>query len=192
MIAQKDAAAAGCDTGWDMLKDRAVNQSLKWGGLEERFLPSHETPELRRELFYGGFDWSPVGGIGGPPQAECWFSSKYGCKENNILSARIDRQETYDANFRAWHWRLAAEQLAFSQQQFAPGTKEPLYLKNTKPMLLFCGYDDTCGDLCKDTREVAAKMTNTPGYARFLKQTGHSLDNEHPNYIAKQIAEFLQ
>ena len=59
-------------------------------------------------------------------------------------------------------------------------------------MLLFCGYDDTCRDLCKDTREVAAKMTNTPGYARFLKQTGHSLDNEHPNYVAKQIAEFLQ
>ncbi|HYL10174.1 MAG TPA: alpha/beta hydrolase [Candidatus Acidoferrales bacterium] len=192
MIAQRNAVAAGCDTGWDMLKDRAVNQSLKWGGLEDRFLPDHETPELRRELFYGGFDWSPVGGLGGPPQAQCWFSDKYQCKKSLILGSRIDRQETYDANFRAWHWRLGAEQLAFSQQQFAPGTQQPLYLLNTKRMLLFCGYEDTCGGLGQYTRQVAAEMVNTPGYARFLKQTGHSLDNEHPNWIARQIADFLK
>ncbi|HLB86168.1 MAG TPA: alpha/beta hydrolase [Terriglobales bacterium] len=192
MIAQRNAVAAGCDTGWDMLKDRAVNQSLKWGGLEDRFLPDHETPELRRELFYGGFDWSPVGGLGGPPQAQCWFSDRYQCKKSTILASRIDRQETYDANFRAWHWRLGAEQLAFSQQQFAPGTQKPLYLFNTKPMLLLCGYEDTCGDLGSHTRDVASKMVATPGYARFLKQTGHSLDTEHPDWIARQIADFLR
>jgi pimeloyl-ACP methyl ester carboxylesterase len=192
MIAQHNAIAAGCDTGWNMLNDRAVNQSLKWGGLEERFLPDHETPELRRELFYGGFDWAPVGGIGGPPQAECWFSEKWPCKQRVILASRLDRQETYDANFRAWHWRLGAEQLAFSQQQYAQGTNEPLYLFNKKPMLLFSGYEDYCGDLGKDTREVAEKMVNTPGYARFLTQTGHSLDNEHPYYVAQQIVSFLQ
>ncbi len=191
MIAQHNAAAAGCDTGWDMLKDMAVNQSLKWSGLEERFLPDRETPELRRELFYGGFDWSPVGGLGGPPQAQCWFSDKYQCKKYLILTSRIDRQETYDANFRAWHWRLGAEQLAFSHQQFAPETEKPLYLLNTKRMLLFCGYEDTCADLCKYTRDVSSKMVNTPGYARFLKQTGHSLDNEHPDWIARQIVDFL-
>src|SRR5713101_4989844 len=63
---------------------------------------------------------------------------------------------------------------------------------NNKPMLLFCGFEDVCGDLCKYTREVAGKMVNTPGYARFLNQTGHSLDNEHPSYIAREIAEFLK
>jgi pimeloyl-ACP methyl ester carboxylesterase len=191
MIAQRNAVAAGCDAGWNMLNDRAVNQSLKWAGLEERFLPDHETPELRRELFFGGFDWSPVGGLGGPPQAECWFSDSFQCKKIDVLAARLDRHETYDANFRAWHWRLGGEQLAFSQQQFAPGTKEPLYLENTKPMLLLTGYEDTCGDLGKHTRDVASKMVNTPGYARFLKQTGHSVDNEHPIWIAQQIVNFL-
>lgn len=191
MIAQRNAVAAGCDTGWDMLKDRAVNQSLKWAGLEERFLPDHETPELRRELFYGGFDWSPVGGLGGPPQAECWFSKNYDCKQAVILGSRIDRQETYDANFRAWHWRLGAEQLAFSHQQFAPGTQKPLYLSNTKRTLLLSGCDDKCGDLGPDTQDVAKKMVNTPGYARFLQNTGHSLDNEHPDWVARQIADFL-
>ncbi len=193
---------AGCDTPWNGINDMAVTQSLMWAGLclpiqpspcpNERFLPDHETPELRRELFYGGFDWSPVGGLGGPPQAQCWFSDKYQCKKSLILGSRIDRQETYDANFRAWHWRLGAEQLAFSQQQYAPGTQEPLYLLNTKRMLLLCGYDDTCAALGWWTREVALKMVNTPGYARFLKQTGHSLDNEHPDWVARQIADFLR
>lgn len=197
MIAQRNAPGAGCDTGWNMLKDRAVNQSLKWSGRSggdgtgERFRPDRETPELRRELFYGGFDWDPVGRLGPPAQAQCWFSDKFQCKKEFILGARLDRQETYDANFRAWNWRLGAEQLAFSQQQFAPGTREPLYLRNTKRMLLFSGYEDTCGDLEKHTRDVAPKMVNTPGYARFLKQTGHSLDTEHPSWIARQIAYFL-
>jgi pimeloyl-ACP methyl ester carboxylesterase len=191
-IAQANCVMCGCDTGWDMLKDRAVNQSLKWGGLETRFLPANETPELRRELFYGGFDWAPVGGLGGPPQAQCWFSDYYKCKQAVIDGSRIDRQETYDANFRAWHWRLGAEQLAFSQQQFAPGTKEPLYLLNTKPMLLFSGYQDTCASLGQYARQVAPLMVNTPGYARFLKETGHSLDNEHPDWIAQQIIDFVE
>lgn len=197
MIAQHNAVMAGCDTGWDAGKDRGVNQALKWGGLEERFLPTHETPELRRELFYGGFDWDGgqlvawFSSQNHKPQAECWFSNNWPCKEASILAARIDRQETYDANFRAWHWRLGAEQLAFSQQQFAPGTNKPLYLFNTKRMLLLGGLLDACGDLCKYTEDVASKMVNTPGYARFLQDTGHSLDNEHPDWVAHQIAEFL-
>jgi pimeloyl-ACP methyl ester carboxylesterase len=197
MIAQHNAIAAGCDTGWDMAKDRGVNQALKWGGLEERFLASHETPELRRELFYGGFDWDGgelvaiFSGNNHKPQAACWFSDSYKCKRNSILAARLDRQETYTARWRVAHWWLGAEQLAFSQQQFAPGTREPLYLLNNKRMLLFSGVDDVCADLGKYTRDVASKMVNTPGCARFLQGTGHSLDNEHPDYIAHQIADFV-
>lgn len=200
MIAQKECVACGCDTGWDETKDRAVNLALRWSGRSnggERFLPENETPELRRELFYGGFDWDSgllveiFSGKGHMPQAGCWFSNNWRCKDAEILAARIDRQETYNANYRAWHWRLGAEQLAFSQQQFVPGTKDPLYLRNTKPMLLFAGYEDVCGDLGEHTRKVAAKMVNTPGYARFLRNTGHSLDNEHPVWVAQEIATFL-
>jgi pimeloyl-ACP methyl ester carboxylesterase len=200
MIAQKECAACGCDTGWDETKDRAVNLALRWSGRSgggERFLPKNETPELRRELFYGAFDWEGgllveiFAGKGHMPQAGCWFSDEWRCKEAVLLAARLDRQETYNANFRAWHWRLGAEQLAFSQQQFSPGTKEPLYLKNTKPMLLFAGYDDVCASLGEHTRKVAEKMVNTPGYARFLRRTGHSLDNEHPGWVAQEIATFL-
>ena len=197
MVAQHNAVLAGCDTSHNLGGDIGVNQMLKWGGLESRFLPDHETPELRRELFYGGFDWdgglmvSIFSGANHKPQAQCWFSDKFQCKQQAIMGARLDRQETYDANFRAWHWRLAGEQMAFSHQQHASGTNFPLYLSNTKRMLLFSGYEDTCGALESNTRYVASQMTNTPGYARFLKQTGHSVDTEHPDWVARQIVNFL-
>jgi len=31
----------------------------------------------------------------------------------------------------------------------------------------------------------------TPGKATFLENTGHSLDNEGRDFVAKEIAEFL-
>lgn len=200
MIAQRNTIMGGCDTPWDPFKDRAVNQSLRWAGLipYEQFLPENETPELRREFFYGGFDWDGGDFVAifssenHKPQADCWFSDKWPCKKATILAARLDRQETYNANFRAWHWRLGAEQLAFSHQLLDPVTHKPLYLLNTKRMLLFGGLQDVCGDLCAHTQEVASKMVYTPGYARFLVGTGHSLDNEHPDWIARQIASFIE
>ena len=197
-VAQHNAVMGGCDTPWNAFKDLAVNVGLRRAGGTEpglyggRFLPGHDAPELRREWFYGGFDYPPLYGLGGPPQSECWYSKKFQCKQLYVLGARMDRQETYDDKFRVWHWRLGAEQLAFSQQQYAPGTQTPLYLFNNKPMLLFSGEDDACAGLGQYTRDVASLMVNTPGYYRFLKNTGHSLDNEHPGWIAQQIAEFLR
>jgi pimeloyl-ACP methyl ester carboxylesterase len=192
----------GCDTGWDLGKYQATHQPLAWagkGGEGVRFLPDHETPELRRELFYGGFDWNggEMVAVASPenhkPQAQCWYSDNWKpCRDALILGSRIDRQETYDAKFRAWHWRLAAEQLVFSQQQHAPGTDKPLYLFNTKRMLLLGGMDDVCADLNKNTMEVAPQMVNTPGLARYMDKTGHSLDNERPDWVARQIADFLR
>jgi len=199
MIARPNCVECGCDTPWDLFKDRAVNTPLKWAGLEPRFLPRNETPELRRELFYGGFDWDGGDAVAifspsnHQAQAQCWFSNTYACKQRTILAARLDRHETYDASFRSWHWRLGAEQLAFSHQQnrISGGPTDPLYQHNSKQTLLFTGYDDVCASLGENTRDVAAKMTGTPGFARFLEATGHSLDNEHPGYIATEIAQYL-
>jgi hypothetical protein len=146
----------------------------------------------------GGVGGIPVGGTGlggmaggGRPQAEYWHRDDWECKPSGMRLARIDRYETYDHNFRLWHWRLGMEQLMFSQQNPRPGTNEPLYLSNTKRMLLLCGIDDIGGDLCKYTRDVAPKMEMTPGRALFLQTTGHSIHSERPNFLAKQIADFL-
>ena len=165
-------------------------------------MPQNETAtaglELRRELFYGGFDWDAgvLVALFSPnnakPQASCWFTDQWSCKSKVIAAARLDRHETYDENFRAWHWRLGGEQLAFSHQLFSPGTNQSLFMKNDKRMLLLCGVEDTCGDLCLHTRNIAEKMTQTPGYARFLNASGHSMNSEHPVWVAREIEDFLR
>ena len=183
---------SGCDTGFDLFHPMAVSASLN-------FAAADTDPVRRREYFYGSFEWDEgdVVAIFSPdnhkPQAQCWFSDNYACKQQVIRADRLDRQETYDDNFRSWHWRLAGEQLVFSHQQnrVEEGPRDPVYMHNTKPTLLFSGQDDKCASLGADTVQVAGDMTDTPGFARSLVGTGHSLDNEHPNYIASEIAQFL-
>jgi pimeloyl-ACP methyl ester carboxylesterase len=60
-------------------------------------------------------------------------------------------------------------------------------------MMLLCGELDnfTGAGICSATQKIASDMKLTPGRAFFLKNTGHSLDNEHPNFVARQIADFL-
>jgi hypothetical protein len=186
---------------WPSLADDGVKHAglaVPWyfAGGDPAYL--QESPGARRSFFYGGFDWqSKAAGViplgGGRPQAEYWYREGWACKASHMRMARIDRYETYDANFRRWHWRLGMEQLLFSQQNPIPGTNpvQPLYLANTKRMLLMCGIEDIGGDLCKDTRDVAPKMEMTPGHALFLSSTGHSIHNERPNYLARQIADFV-
>jgi hypothetical protein len=110
-----------------------------------------------------------------------------------VAGARLDRQETYDQNFLAWHWRLGGEQLLFSQLNKDPATNRPLYLLNQKPMLLGCGLEDhvAFNDICPATQTTAALMTMTPGKALFLDKTGHSLDNERRIFWSRQIVDFL-
>src|ERR1041384_1418208 len=185
---------------WPSFADEGTKHAglaVPWAlaGGEPSMLP--ETAGARRSFFYGGFDWQskaafiiPLGG--GKPQAEYWYDDRWPCKAAQMRLSRIDRYETYNRNFRLWHWRLGMEQLLFSQQIPKPGTNQPLYFSNTIRMLLMCGMDDKGGDLCEHTREVAAKMSYTPGHALFLTRTGHSIHNERPNYLGNRIAEFIE
>jgi pimeloyl-ACP methyl ester carboxylesterase len=175
--------------GGDPKDHVAVAVPWLWAGGDAREVP--ETEVMRRLFFYYGFDWR-MGVVRRKSQAEEWFRDGWPCKAGAMFAGRLDRHETYDPAFRLWHWRLAAEQLVFSQQITAAATNQPLYLQNTKPMLLICGYEDTGGDLCAHTREVAWKMTTTPGRALFLHDTGHSVHSERPNWLARNIAEFLE
>jgi len=54
------------------------------------------------------------------------------------------------------------------------------------------GMEDTGGDLCRFTRDVAPHMEMTPGRALFLTATGHSIYNERPNFLAQQIVDFVE
>jgi hypothetical protein len=175
--------------GSNPLDHIAVAVPWLWAGGDARVVP--ETDVLRRLFFYYGFDWR-MGIVRRRPQAEEWFRDGWSCKAVAMFAGRLDRQETYDPNFRLWHWRLAAEQLVFSQQVIAPETNQPLYMQNAKPTLLICGYEDTGGGLCAHTRDVAWKMTATPGKAFFLHDTGHSVHSERSNWLARNLVDFLE
>lgn len=151
-----------------------------------------EQPWSRSGFFYGGFDFqSKILGIVNvtKPQAQEWYADSWACKQQHLRLARLDRYETYHPNFRRWHWRLAAEQMMYSHRIKQGGA--PLYTKNTKRTLLMCGVEDTGGGLCEATRQVARDMKYTPGHALVLKRTGHSIQNERPNFLARHLADFI-
>ena len=146
-----------------------------------------------RAEFFGSWD-SPVVPVVIPmAQSDTWTSDYYPCKKSSVAGARLDRHETYDARFLAWHWRLGAEQLLYSHQTNDPATNQPRYMSNNKPMLLACGSEDTVAfnDICPGTKNTAPHMIVTPGKALFLDKTGHSLDNERRSFWAREVFKFL-
>jgi hypothetical protein len=145
-----------------------------------------------RAAFFRTWDQPIVPLIIPMAQSDTWTSDYYQCKKSSVAGARLDRQETYDRLFLAWHWRLGAEQLLFSHQNIDPATRQPLYMLNKKPMLLGCGTEDHVpyNDICPATQNTAQRML-TPGKALFLDKTGHSLDNERRMYWAQQVIGFL-
>ncbi|HYJ90570.1 MAG TPA: hypothetical protein VEV84_04625, partial [Pyrinomonadaceae bacterium] len=146
-----------------------------------------------RAAFFGSWDKPIVPVVIPMAQSDTWTSDFYPCKKSSVAGARLDRQETYNQNFLAWHWRLGGEQLLFSQLNRNPATNQPLYMSNQKPMLLGCGLEDhvAFNNICPATQTTASLMTMTPGKALFLDKTGHSLDNERRMFWARQIVDFL-
>ena len=148
---------------------------------------------LRRE-FFGSWDKPIVPILVNMSQSDSWQSEFYPCKKSALVAARLERHETYDPLFLRWHWRLGAEQLLYSHQSndaMTPGRAR--YMSNTKPMLLACGTKDRVlfNDICGATQRTIPYMTETPGKALVLQQTGHSVDVERREYFAREIIKFL-
>ena len=174
--------------GSDILKHIAPRRA--WEGANQ----THKSPGPGdRAAFFGSWDEVILPVLIPMAQSDTWTSDFYPCKKSTVAAARLDRHETYDANFLAWHWRLGAEQLLYSHQTIDPATSRPRFMANQKPMLLACGTEDHVkfNDICPATRRTAPLMTLTPGKTLILDKTGHSLDNERRNFWAKQIMEFL-
>jgi len=174
--------------GSDITKHLAIRKGWE-GANRARSFPGNGD----RAQFFGSWDKPIVELIVPMAQSDTWTSDYYPCKKSAIAAARLDRQETYDARFYAWHWRLGTEQLLYSHQTTDPATNRPRYMLNQKPMLLACGTEDDVpwNRICPATQSTAPFMTGTPGKALFLDKTGHSLDNERRSYFARQIVEFL-
>ncbi len=175
--------------GNDLLKHLGPRKA--WEGANKAILSSADGD---RAAFFRSWDEPIAGPVIREAQSGTWTSEYYGCKLSAVAGARLDRHETYNAKFLAWHWRLGAEQLLYSHQTTDLTTHQPRYMSNQKPMLLACGLEDQVpyNEICPATQKTARLMTLTPGKALFLDKTGHSLDNERRMYWAQRILDFLK
>ncbi len=147
----------------------------------------------RRDFFVSSWDKPIIGAVVTKSQPQSWTSESWPCHNAAIASARLERHETYSPKFLTWRWRLAAEQLLYSHQTFEQATGQRRFFRNDKRMFLSCGYEDDIfgNEICDATRLTADHMKLTPGLARYLNYTGHSLDAERPVYFAEQVDLFL-
>jgi len=182
----------GLADGADIFKQLGVATAWNRSGGDAKNLS--ESADKRRdffnEAFGGAINFGHINIVESQPRQ--WWRHNWPCFDSSIAAAKLERQEIYNKNFRLWHWRLGAEQLIFSQQG-APNLNEPRYLQNKKRMLLACGTKDDFNftNICSTTKKTAEKMVNTPGRALILKNTGHSIHNERPNFFAAEIIDFL-
>ena len=125
-------------------------------------------------------------------QPEQWYRDNWQpCKIFHIENAMLERQEIYCRQFRQMHWRIALEQLIFSQNLREDG--RPLYERNRSNILLMAGEGDNY-DFTKihdATRTLALRMVSTPGECLLLSDTGHSIHNERPNWFSDRMLRFL-
>ncbi len=147
----------------------------------------------RKEFFTSSWDNPIIWGVVTKSQPQSWTSESWPCHNAAIASARLERHETYSPKFLSWRWRLAAEQLIYSHQTFEQATGQRRFYRNDKRMFLSCGYEDDIfgNEICDATRITADFMKLTPGLARYLNYTGHSLDSERPVYFAQEVDAFL-
>jgi hypothetical protein len=174
--------------GADPFHHIVVRKSWSSAGGDPKVLS--EAAATRRDFFKTA--WSSTA-PGMPAQPQMWWTDKWACKDSRIVAARLEHYEIYNRELRLWHWRLATEQLIYSHRAQDPKTGKPLIEENRKNTLLLCGRDDNYpfGGICSATESAAKGMSDTPGKALFVLNTGHQIGNERPLWLAYQIAAFL-
>ena len=114
--------------------------------------------------------WGPVGSVG-PAKAIA------------IQESRRDRREIYNSISRKWHWRICGEMIRFKFDALVPNMN--------KPLLLMVGESDNFPlvHFCDRVKDFAGKLTGL-GECITVQDTGHSIHNERPYFLANQLVAF--
>jgi len=126
-----------------------------------------------------------------PPQPTMWYRDSWGpavagspfgaAKQAYMFEGRLDRREIYCQTSRQWHWRICEELLGF--------TFDPQNV--TKRLLLMVGELDNYPEAhFLDNVKAFAGQLSGPGEALTVQNTGHSIHNERPFFLANQILTF--
>jgi hypothetical protein len=170
----------------DILKDRVTE--VPHGEMVEEERKESRQDDYFKPAFDGFYHFVPV-----PPQSKSWYRDSWPCKGSYIEAARLDRREIYNPALRRWHWRVAYEQLIYSHRDpEAPGG-QPRYRTLSSRLLLLAGEkdDDHFLEIHDAARDLAQQIPHVQGQGLFLQETGHSIHNERPRYLAGKIVDFL-
>jgi pimeloyl-ACP methyl ester carboxylesterase len=118
-----------------------------------------------------------------PPQATMWDWDGWPGKTVAVLESRLDRREVYCETFRQWHWRICEELVNFDFTALSADF--------SKPLLLMVGEKDAypCVNFFGNVTSFAQNL-QLPGYAFTVQNTGHSIHDEHPTFLAQKIIDF--
>jgi pimeloyl-ACP methyl ester carboxylesterase len=119
-----------------------------------------------------------------PPQPQLWYRDDWASKPTYIIEARRDRREVYNANFRQWHWRICEEMIGFTFDALVPSMK--------KPLLLMVGEKDDYPEVhfLSNVTNFASSLTAPAQGVLTIQDTGHSIHNERPSFLAHQVVNF--
>jgi pimeloyl-ACP methyl ester carboxylesterase len=129
----------------------------------------------------------------GRTQPEMWYRDGWPCRSFHIHRALRDRLEIYDPLYRRWHWRVAYEQLVFSHINTVDGVAP--WQRIAGPLLLLAGAKDnfTWTHIYSRTQDLGRRLAarNVPGHCLLLSDTGHSIHDERPRFLAHSLDRFI-
>jgi len=104
-------------------------------------------------------------------------------KAISIQEARRDRREIYHAISRRWHWRICGEMIRFKFDALVPSMN--------KPLLLMVGESDNYPlvHFLDNVKSFSGSLSGL-GLCITVQDTGHSIHNERPYFLANQLVNF--
>jgi pimeloyl-ACP methyl ester carboxylesterase len=119
-----------------------------------------------------------------PQQPQMWYRDDWASKPTFIQETRLDRREIYNTEFRHWHWRICGEMIGYKF--------DALVALMNKPLLMMVGESDNYPEVhfLSNVSNFAADLTGPAQGGLTIKDTGHSIHDERPYFLARQVLNF--
>ena len=179
----------------DLFKDQGPNTTYGQATMAE------DGANARKQFFFQNFDKN-ICDIK-PKTCEMWWRSDWvhdgvQMQKAYIDAARVSRQEVYGESYRRFTWRLAYEQLLYSiRRPPKAGALARYHLIGQRMRShLLTGQKDSFdfADNYDATRLLARNLDqlHRMGRCYLLHDTGHSIHDERPVFLAREMDAFLR
>jgi hypothetical protein len=106
----------------------------------------------------------------------------------------LTQAELYGPDYRRTFWTCAYEQVTFSHQE-AFGLGQWRFQTINRPLLIAAGAGDRGTSDLMNIYDNVRKLTDhspaVPGKRLLMLATGHSISDERPQHLAREVADFL-